>query len=184
VYPLLLVNIGSGVSIIRIDSPDIFRRVAGSPLGGGTALGLGKVLLGCQSFEELIELSVNGYPSKVDLSVADLMGPFSQNSFSPDTLAASLGKVAGDRPRQDLAQSIIRMVSYNIGYIAYLVARIQSLDHIYFSGKFVHKHAPTMEAISYAVEFYGRNWSDLSNMEARFLLHEGFLGSIGALVNS
>lgn len=34
-YPHLLVNIGSGVSIIKIDGLDKFSRVSGTMLGGG-----------------------------------------------------------------------------------------------------------------------------------------------------
>ena len=182
-YPFLLVSIGSGVSILRLDSPTDYKRVSGTAIGGGTALGLGKLLLGCDSFQSLIDLSKCGESSRVDSSVGDLMGfrPDSTDStlFPSDTLAASLGKV-GDQPRrEDLAQSLIRMTSYNIGYIACLVARIQNIRKIYFSGKFVHKHEPTMQAIAYAVDFYKSTWE----AEARFLLHEGFIGALGALIS-
>ncbi|ETO15636.1 hypothetical protein RFI_21728, partial [Reticulomyxa filosa] len=36
IYPYLLVNIGSGVSILRVDSPTSFERVSGTCVGGGT----------------------------------------------------------------------------------------------------------------------------------------------------
>lgn len=34
-YPYMLVNIGSGVSILKINSKDHFERVSGSSIGGG-----------------------------------------------------------------------------------------------------------------------------------------------------
>ena len=34
-YPLLLVNVGTGVSIIKVDSPDNWERISGSGIGGG-----------------------------------------------------------------------------------------------------------------------------------------------------
>jgi type II pantothenate kinase len=34
--PFLLINVGTGVSIIRADSPIEFKRVSGSGIGGGT----------------------------------------------------------------------------------------------------------------------------------------------------
>jgi pantothenate kinase len=186
-YPLLLVNIGSGVSMLKVDGPALFTRVSGTPLGGGTALGLGKLLIPeCKSFDELIELSRMGDATKIDLSVGELVG--SSGSLAPDTLAASLSKLMskeqgrkGAGP-EDIAQSIIRMISYNIGYIAYLVAKKYNLNRIFFSGKFVHKHEPTMEAIAYAVEFYGKTWGAGDKLEARFLSHEGYLGALGALL--
>lgn len=35
-YPYLLVNIGSGVSILKVTSDTSYERVSGSSLGGGT----------------------------------------------------------------------------------------------------------------------------------------------------
>ncbi len=166
-FPLLLVNVGSGVSMIKIDGPGEFIRVQGSPIGGGTVLGLGKILFNAESFEEIMDLSMKGDSNKVDLSVGDLLGRvFSQDEddeseqiWNFNTVASSLAKLkTGNldiaQHRADLAQSVVRMVSYNIGYIAYLVARLYSINRIYFSGKYVNKHIPTMDAISYAVRFY------------------------------
>ena len=41
VFPLLLVNIGSGVSILSVRGPNQHQRVCGTSLGGGTFLGEG-----------------------------------------------------------------------------------------------------------------------------------------------
>lgn len=35
-YPLILVNIGTGVSIVRVESATEFKRISGSGIGGGT----------------------------------------------------------------------------------------------------------------------------------------------------
>lgn len=39
-YPYLVVNIGSGVSILKVNSASSFERVSGSSIGGGTYWGL------------------------------------------------------------------------------------------------------------------------------------------------
>ncbi len=49
--PCLLVNIGSGVSIIHVDENGSFERVSGTSLGGGTLWGLLSLLTGAQSFD-------------------------------------------------------------------------------------------------------------------------------------
>ena len=36
IYPYLLVNIGSGVSMVRVSGPKQFERIGGTSLGGGT----------------------------------------------------------------------------------------------------------------------------------------------------
>jgi type II pantothenate kinase len=47
----LLVNIGSGVSIIKIDDYGKFERISGTSLGGGTLWGLLSLLTGAKSFD-------------------------------------------------------------------------------------------------------------------------------------
>ena len=73
-YPFLVVNIGSGVSIIAVHSPDTFKRVTGTSIGGGTFLGLCCLLTGCETFEEAIKLASEGSSTKVDKLVKDIYG--------------------------------------------------------------------------------------------------------------
>lgn len=49
--PCLLVNIGSGVSIIKVDDYGKFERVSGTSLGGGTLWGLLSMLTDAESFD-------------------------------------------------------------------------------------------------------------------------------------
>lgn len=44
IFPYLLVNIGSGVSILKVESEEEFERVGGTATGGGTFWGLGSLL--------------------------------------------------------------------------------------------------------------------------------------------
>ena len=50
-FPCMLVNIGSGVSIIKIDEYGQFERISGTSLGGGTLWGLLSMLTGADSFD-------------------------------------------------------------------------------------------------------------------------------------
>lgn len=54
IFPLLLVNIGSGVSMIRFDSASDFKRITGTPLGGGFFLGLSHLILGNNNFDDIM----------------------------------------------------------------------------------------------------------------------------------
>lgn len=51
-YPFILVNVGSGVSVLAVRGPDNYKRISGTSLGGGTFLGLCCLLTGCNTFEE------------------------------------------------------------------------------------------------------------------------------------
>ena len=66
-FPYLLVNIGSGVSMLRVGGDGDFERVSGSNLGGGTFWGLCRLMTGCKNFDEMLELSARGDNSKVGM---------------------------------------------------------------------------------------------------------------------
>ncbi|KNC73643.1 hypothetical protein SARC_13798, partial [Sphaeroforma arctica JP610] len=51
-YPYLLVNIGSGVSMIKISGPQEYERIGGTCLGGGTFWGLCSLLTHARDFDE------------------------------------------------------------------------------------------------------------------------------------
>lgn len=68
VYPYLLVNIGSGVSMVKVTGEGQFERVSGSSLGGGTFWGLCRLLTGLQDFDDMLQLSSTGDNSQVSSS--------------------------------------------------------------------------------------------------------------------
>ena len=195
----LLVNAGSGVSMLKLDRVScVAKRVFGSPLGGGTLLGLARCLFPefessvSGSYERLIELSASGESSRIDFSLKDLEIATDHAlsvDWDPNTLAISFAKqLLGDESRQvcgvDVAQSLVRMISYNMGNIACLVADLNGCSTLVFSGKFVNRHQPTVEAITKAIRFYEK-WSS-KDLGARkynlvFLKHDGFVGCFGVL---
>ncbi|KAF8056112.1 pantothenate kinase 2 [Scenedesmus sp. PABB004] len=186
-FPYLLVNIGSGVSIIRVDGPGEGQhtRVSGSSVGGGTFWGLCRLLTGRRDFDEMLELSMQGNNANVDMLVGDIYGgrDYSSIGLSASTIACSFGKVVGqdreldDYNPADVAMSLCRMVAYNIGQLAYMHAKRYALTRVFFGGFFIRGHPYTMETISFAIKF----WSQ-GEMSALFLRHEGFLGAVGAFL--
>ena len=76
-FPYLLVNVGSGVSFLKITGDDEFERVSGSSVGGGTFWGLTRLLTSYTSFDQVIEAcKPNGGDNRsVDAIVEDIYGP-------------------------------------------------------------------------------------------------------------
>ncbi|CAM0952609.1 unnamed protein product [Alopecurus aequalis] len=185
-FPYLLVNVGSGVSIIKVDGHGKFQRVSGTNVGGGTYWGLGRLMTECKSFDELLELSQRGDNSTIDMLVGDIYGglDYSKIGLSASTIASSFGKTISDnkelsdyRP-EDISLSLLRMISYNIGQISYLNALRYGLKRIFFGGFFIRGHAYTMDTIAFAVHFWSKG-----EAKAMFLRHEGFLGALGAFMS-
>ncbi|XP_059303936.1 pantothenate kinase 2 isoform X2 [Lycium ferocissimum] len=185
-FPYLLVNIGSGVSMIKVDGDGKFQRVSGTNVGGGTYWGLGRLLTKCHSFDELLELSQRGDNRTIDMLVGDIYGgmDYSKIGLSASTIASSFGKTISENKEledykpEDISLSLLRMISYNIGQIAYLNALRFGLKRIFFGGFFIRGHAYTMDTISFAVQFWSKG-----EAQAMFLRHEGFLGALGAFMS-
>ncbi|CAM0913311.1 unnamed protein product [Alopecurus aequalis] len=185
-FPYLLVNIGSGVSILKVTGNRKFERVTGTHIGGGTMYGLAKLLTGCKSYDEFLQLSQKGDNFVLDLIVKDICGELvcQKQGLSTSTLASSFGKVITsmknltDYRPEDLASTLLSAFTYNIAQISFLVASLLGLRRVFFGGSYIRGHKSTMENISYALDF----WSQ-SQMQAAFLQHEGFLGALGALMS-
>ena len=84
-FPCMLVNIGSGVSIVKVTDYGQFERISGTSLGGGTLWGLLSLLTGAQTFDgackaglveltraEMLALSEAGDNESVDMLVGDI----------------------------------------------------------------------------------------------------------------
>ncbi|MCJ1468610.1 hypothetical protein MMC07_007239 [Pseudocyphellaria aurata] len=206
IYPYLLVNIGSGVSMIKVSGPRRYERIGGTSLGGGTLWGLLSLLTGARNFDEMLGMAERGENSTVDMLVGDIYGTdYGKIGLKSSTIASSFGKVfkmkrqaesvaedsgglsngdgelkgvlePGFKP-EDISRSLLYAISNNIGQIAYLQSEKHQLEHIYFGGSFIRGHRQTMNTLSYAIKF----WSQGAK-RAYFLRHEGYLGSVGAFL--
>ncbi|XP_027298957.1 4'-phosphopantetheine phosphatase isoform X2 [Anas platyrhynchos] len=93
IFPYLLVNIGSGVSIVKVETEDKFEWIGGSSIGGGTFWGLGALLTKTKKFDELLQLASKGQHTNVDMLVKDVYGGACQTlGLSGNLIASSFGK--------------------------------------------------------------------------------------------
>lgn len=94
IYPYMLVNIGSGVSMLKVSGPHDYVRVGGTSLGGGTLWGLLALLTGARTFEEMLEMASRGDNSRVDMLVGDIYGTdYGKIGLKSTAIASSFGKV-------------------------------------------------------------------------------------------
>jgi len=207
VYPYLLVNIGSGVSMVKVSGPRDYQRVGGTSLGGGTFWGILSLLTGARTFDEMLSMAERGNNTGVDMLVGDIYGTgYSKIGLKSTTIASTFGKVFkmkrmaersaedgeglsnGDPHEdeeatvegfkiEDMSRSLLYAISNNIGQIAYLQSEKHNLKHIYFGGSFIRGHTQTMNTLSYAIKFWSKG-----EKQAYFLRHEGYLGSVGAFL--
>jgi len=129
-------------------------------IGGGTVMGLSNLLTGVRDFDEIVALAAKGDHRNVDMLVKDIYGENSPGGkLSGDILASSFAKVSYNLSEQrqqeyrkeDILNSLMFMVSFNIGQLAYLVADNHEVTDLYFVGNFVRNNQPALEKIHMAV---------------------------------
>lgn len=190
IYPFLLVNIGTGISVLKVDSPTSFTRVGGSTMGGGAFIGLGNLLTSARSFDELLLLAEKGDHRQVDSLVSDIYGgDYNHLGLAAEVIAGSFGKcstlnhrmaqgLAENAKEEDVAKSLLLMISNTIGQMAFLYSNRFEMKRIYFGGFFIRKHPISMRTLSYAINYWSKG-----SCEALFLKHEGYLGAVGSFLD-
>lgn len=184
-YPYMVVNIGSGVSILTVRGPSDYKRVSGTSLGGGTFLGLCCLLTNCETFEEAINLAAEGDSTKVDKLVRDIYGgDYTSSKFKlgGEVVASSFGHMNHPERRdqaskQDLARATLTTITNNIGSLARMCAVTEKIERVVFVGNFLRVNTISMKLLANAMEF----WSN-GAMKALFLEHEGYFGAMGCLM--
>ncbi|KAB1262549.1 Pantothenate kinase 2; mitochondrial [Camelus dromedarius] len=172
-YPLLLVNIGSGVSILAVYSKDNYKRVTGTSLGGGTFFGLCCLLTGCTTFEEALEMASRGDSTKVDKLVRDIYGGDYERFGLPGwAVASSFGNMMSKEKREavskeDLARATLITITNNIGSIARMCALNENINQVVFVGNFLRINTIAMRLLAYALDYWSKG-----QLKALFSEHE------------
>eukprot|EP01083_Nonionella_stella_P004485 12988_1 len=183
-FPYLLVNIGSGVSILRIDDENSFERVSGTCIGGGTYWGLCKLLTKCADFDEAVASAEVGDSSKVDMLVSDIYGgDYDRFALKGNVVASAFGKIVmmnddtfrSELSNGDITRSLVNMIGINVAQLAYLCAMRYKVTRVLFAGNFLRRNPLIKNAIAYSLHY----WSQ-GVMKAFFLRHEGYFGAVGA----
>lgn len=120
---LLVVSMGTGTSFVKVDH-DSIGHIGGIGIGGGTILGLSRLLLKTQDIDEIVELALKGNIEHIDLLIKDIC-----NSALPglplNATASTFGKASSNASEADIASGIIHMVLQAIGQ-AVILASINS----------------------------------------------------------
>lgn len=210
VYPYLLVNIGSGVSMIKVSGPREFERIGGTSLGGGTLWGLLSLLTGARTFDDMLALAEKGDNTNVDMLVKDIYGTdYAKIGLKSSLIASSFGKVFkkkrqaeddaedgggltngdsnhGDDPSQESAsrfapEDIARSLLYAVSNNIGQIAYLQSEKHDLQNIYFGGSFIRGHRQTMNTLSYAIRFWSK-GNKKPYFLRHEGYLGAVGAFL--
>ena len=134
--PTVIVSAGSGTACILAQDGN-FIHCSGTGVGGGTVLGLSKLLLDTTDPTEIAELAKLGNESGVDLILEDVVsGPIGE--LPSDTTAVNFGKISkidSNISKQDIAAGIVNLVGQTAARIATSVATTFNAKEIVVVGR-------------------------------------------------
>jgi type II pantothenate kinase len=145
-------------------------RVGGTALGGGTMLGLGRLLLGADSFSALAALAVQGDRRRVDLLVGDVYRGTAP-TIAADLTASSFAKLASTRPA-DVAHALMGLVGENVALICGGLARGAGVEAIVYCGSTLAGNPALRAILEEITTRFGHR--------PLFLARGAFCGAVGA----
>lgn len=110
---MLVVSMGTGTSIVQCDGDDI-RHIGGIGLGGGTLMGLSRVMLKTDDVKQVVALAINGDIQNIDVLIGDI-SPNPLPGLPKTATAALFGNARSNATREDIALGIITSVLQTIG---------------------------------------------------------------------
>jgi len=186
-FPVLVCNIGTGVSMIKV-AFDGAERIGGTSIGGSTFLGLVYQMTSAKTFQEAMQLAKEGDPKEVDLLVSDIYGPAGGEvlGIPDDLVASSFGKLtrrSGKEPHGPseaaIAASVCIMVTQSIALYACQLARRHSCREVIFTGGFLENNDIARRKLALFVQREFKRFE--GEGRALFSRHAEYAGAIGCL---
>ena len=131
----VVASAGSGTAMVVADAQGA-RHVTGTGVGGGTLVGLSRLLVGTVDPHEIDTLARAGTDTTHNLMIGEVLGQ-AIGSLPPETTAVNFGRVARhavDASREDAAAALVNLVGQVIAVIAINAARAQQVEHAVIVG--------------------------------------------------
>jgi len=134
----LVMSMGTGTALVGA-GPEGFRHFGGTAVGGGTVLGLARLMIGTADPIRIGELAARGDPRAIDLSVGDIVG--GPVGIIPAEMTAAhfgrVGRLGADDPlpaAEDIAAGLIELVGQVLGRLGLMAARAQGYERLVLTG--------------------------------------------------
>jgi len=180
----LIASLGTGTLLVGARGTQVLH-LGGSGVGGGTLLGLSRLLLGTADAPVIDTLARRGDAGRIDLSVGEIVGG-GVGMIPPTATAAHFGKAAGivagtwigdDRQpgREDVAAALMNLVGQTVLRLALLAASAHGFQTAVLLG-----HLAELEGIARAAASMAR----LFGGEVIIPPHAGHAIALGALAEA
>ncbi|PAE26619.1 type II pantothenate kinase [Bacillus sp. 7894-2] len=170
----ILSIIGTGTSIC-LNRDGKILRVSGSGIGGGTLMGLGRLLTGEKDFSSLVSLAGSGKAENTDIMVKDIYSPFDP-PIDGSLTASNFGKMKdGQISKEDKAASLTNMIAETIVLLSTQAAVHHQIDDIIYIGSTLRNNTPLKHLI--------KKYTVMVGKDPVFIEEGAYCGALGAMLS-
>ena len=130
----LAVSLGTGTALVHSVKGGKMNYLGGTGVGGGTLVGLSRLLLNADCMEHIIEYAEGGDLENVDLKIKHMTSSESLSNLSRDLTAANFGNVSDLASKGDIALGILNMVFETVGMVSIFAAHQVGCENIVLTG--------------------------------------------------
>ena len=130
----LVVSMGTGTALVHAKKNGEMNYLGGTGVGGGTLVGLSKLILQVGSIDHLIEYAEEGNLDNIDLRIKDIVANDSKGRLSGDLTAANFGKVSEVASKGDIALGIMNMVFETVAMVSVFASRHVGVKDVVLTG--------------------------------------------------
>ena len=164
----LVVSMGTGTAIVHATASGAIDYLGGTGVGGGTLLGLSKLMIGAEEIEHLVEYAKEGDLSKIDLKIKDMTSP-GTHLLNADMTAANFGNISDIASKGDIAAGIANLVYETVGMVSIFASRSRNVKDIVLTGNITglescHRKFEEFNHLDYGVNFVIPKMSEYSTV--------------------
>ena len=155
----LVVSMGTGTAMVHARADGEMKYLGGTGVGGGTLMGLSKLLLKADCMEHIVEYAEEGDLNNVDLKIKDMTAEDSLSALSRELTAANFGNISDLATKNDLSLGIMNLVFETVGMISIFAARSVGVNQIVLTGSITQlelcrKKFEEFNSMGYGVKFH------------------------------
>ena len=130
----LVVSMGTGTALVHAVKGGDMSYLGGTGVGGGTLLGLSKLLVGAADVGHISEFVEQGDLGNVDLRIKDMTAAGTVPVINADMTAANFGNVSDVATKADIAKGISNLVYETVGMVSIFASRSVGVTDIVLTG--------------------------------------------------
>ena len=163
----VVVSMGTGTAIVHAERGAKMKYLGGTGVGGGTLIGLSKLLVGAADIGHISEFVEQGDLGNIDLRIKDMTASGAVPVMNADMTAANFGNVSDVATKSDIAKGVSNLVYETVGMVAIFASRSVGVSDIVLTGNLTRipsciEKFEEFNRLGYGVRFVVPEFSEFS----------------------